>query len=160
MRGSILRISDISTRTEHPLKSMIKLRPKLYMQPSREHGRKVPVTSIKSMIGHTLGAAGAIEAAATVLTLHRGIIPPTINHYTRDPECNLNIVANEARESKITAAHLQFNRLWRAKRSPRFHSVDLDAKCASPGLSIKPLSVNLNAILRFACIHKSGTVSP
>ncbi len=68
------------------------------------HAKKVQVTSTKSMTGHTLGAAGAIEAAATVLTLHHGIIPPTINYHTKDPECNLNIVANEARELRISAA--------------------------------------------------------
>lgn len=68
------------------------------------HGRKVAVSSIKSMIGHTLGAAGAIEAVATVLTLHHGVIPPTINYQTRDPECDLNIVANEASEVQVTAA--------------------------------------------------------
>lgn len=69
-----------------------------------DHHRRVLVTSNKSMIGHTLGAAGAIEAAATVLSLHHGIIPPTVNYRTRDPECDLNIVANEAREARIEAA--------------------------------------------------------
>jgi 3-oxoacyl-[acyl-carrier-protein] synthase II len=69
-----------------------------------EHHRRALVSSNKSMIGHTLGAAGAIEAAATVLTLHHGIIPPTINYRTRDSECDLNIVANEAREVRIEAA--------------------------------------------------------
>jgi 3-oxoacyl-[acyl-carrier-protein] synthase II len=56
------------------------------------------------MIGHTLGAAGAIEAAATVLTVYHGIIPPTINYTTADPECALNIVANESRKVKVKAA--------------------------------------------------------
>jgi 3-oxoacyl-[acyl-carrier-protein] synthase II len=69
-----------------------------------EHYRKVPVSSNKSMIGHTLGAAGAIEAIATVLSLHHGVIPPTINYKTPDPECDLNIVANEARETRLKAA--------------------------------------------------------
>jgi len=66
--------------------------------------RKIPVSSNKSMIGHTLGAAGAIEAAATVLTLHNNIIPPTINYETPDPECPLDVVPNQARESRISAA--------------------------------------------------------
>jgi 3-oxoacyl-[acyl-carrier-protein] synthase II len=56
------------------------------------------------MIGHTLGAAGAIEAAATVLTLYNGVIPPTINYTTADPECDLNIVGNQAQESNVKAA--------------------------------------------------------
>jgi 3-oxoacyl-[acyl-carrier-protein] synthase II len=69
-----------------------------------EHHRKVLVTANKSMIGHTLGAAGAIEAISTVLSLYYGIIPPTINYKTRDPECDLNIVANEAREISLEGA--------------------------------------------------------
>lgn len=66
--------------------------------------RDVPVSSNKSMIGHTLGAAGAIEAAATVLSLHHGILPPTINYRTKDPECDLDVIPNEARETDIKAA--------------------------------------------------------
>jgi 3-oxoacyl-[acyl-carrier-protein] synthase II len=66
--------------------------------------RDVPVSSNKSMIGHTLGAAGAIEAAATVLSLYHGILPPTMNYRTKDPECDLDVIPNEARESNIKAA--------------------------------------------------------
>jgi 3-oxoacyl-[acyl-carrier-protein] synthase II len=69
-----------------------------------EHARTVRVSSNKSMIGHTLGAAGAIEAASTVLSIHHGVIPPTINYKTPDPECDLNIVANQAREVTLKAA--------------------------------------------------------
>lgn len=65
---------------------------------------KIPVSSIKSMIGHTLGAAGAIEAAATVLTIHHGILPPTINYEFKDPECDLDVIPNHARPVKIKAA--------------------------------------------------------
>jgi len=66
--------------------------------------RNIPVSSNKSMIGHTLGAAGAIEAAATVLTVHYGILPPTINFELKDPECDLDIIPNHARSVKIGAA--------------------------------------------------------
>jgi 3-oxoacyl-[acyl-carrier-protein] synthase II len=66
--------------------------------------RDVPVSSIKSMIGHTLGAAGAIEAAACVLAVQNGILPPTINYETPDPECHLDVVPNKARAVKISAA--------------------------------------------------------
>jgi 3-oxoacyl-[acyl-carrier-protein] synthase II len=66
--------------------------------------RNVPVSSNKSMIGHTLGAAGAIEAAATVLSVFHQIAPPTINYHTRDPECDLDVVPNEARDLQINAA--------------------------------------------------------
>jgi len=62
------------------------------------------VSSIKSMIGHTLGAAGAIEAAATALTIRHGIIPPTINYETRDEEIPLDVVPNQARAVQVDAA--------------------------------------------------------
>lgn len=64
--------------------------------------RDIRVTSIKSMIGHCLGAAGAVEAAVLVLTVARSVIPPTIHHFETDPECALDIVANEAREGRVT----------------------------------------------------------
>lgn len=60
-------------------------------------GAEVAVTAPKSMLGHTLGAAGAVEAAITALSLKHQIIPPTINYDTPDPECPVNVVANEAR---------------------------------------------------------------
>jgi 3-oxoacyl-[acyl-carrier-protein] synthase II len=66
--------------------------------------RDIPVSSNKSMIGHALGAAGAIEAAATVLTVHHGILPPTINYESKDPECDLDVVPNKARAMKLGAA--------------------------------------------------------
>lgn len=66
--------------------------------------RRVPVSSSKSMIGHTLGAAGAIEAAATALAVHDGVLPPTINYAHPDPECDLDVVPNAAREASVGAA--------------------------------------------------------
>lgn len=68
------------------------------------NGRRVPVSSIKSMLGHTLGAAGAIEAAATVLTLRYGVMPPTINYTAPDPQCDLDVVPNQARPAALEAA--------------------------------------------------------
>ncbi len=62
---------------------------------------RVPVNSIKSMVGHCLGTAGAIEAAALALTIARGVIPPTIHHTHTDPECALDIVANTPREHAV-----------------------------------------------------------
>lgn len=62
--------------------------------------RRVPVTSIKSMIGHCMGASSAMEAIACVMTIQTGIIPPTTNYETPDPECDLAIVANEARHGQ------------------------------------------------------------
>ncbi len=69
-----------------------------------DRGSRIPVSSNKSMIGHTLGAAGAIEAIATVMSLYTGILPPTINQYTPDPDCKLDTVPNQAREVTIEAA--------------------------------------------------------
>ena len=66
--------------------------------------RNVPVSSNKSMIGHTLGAAGAIEAAATILAVHHGILPPTINYEFKDEECDLDVIPNTARKVNIGAA--------------------------------------------------------
>jgi len=68
------------------------------------NNRNVPVSSIKSMIGHTLGAAGAIEAAACVMAVQQSILPPTVNFETKDPECDIDIVPNKAREVNIKAA--------------------------------------------------------
>jgi len=64
----------------------------------------LPVTSLKSMIGHCLGAAGALEAAVMILSVARGLIPPTINHAETDPECALDIVANVTREGPVRCA--------------------------------------------------------
>ncbi len=69
-----------------------------------EHAARIAVSSTKSMTGHTLGAAGAIEAAYTVLTLHHGIIPPTINYEHPDPECDLDYVPNQARRAPVGVA--------------------------------------------------------
>jgi 3-oxoacyl-[acyl-carrier-protein] synthase II len=66
-----------------------------------EFAYKIPVSSIKSMIGHTLGAAGAIEAIACILALRDNFIPPTINYETPDPECDLDYVPNVSRKKDL-----------------------------------------------------------
>jgi 3-oxoacyl-[acyl-carrier-protein] synthase II len=69
-----------------------------------DHAYKLAVSSTKSVHGHLLGAAGAIEAAACVLALDRGLLPPTINLDDPDPECDLDYVPNKARKSDTNVA--------------------------------------------------------
>jgi nodulation protein E len=69
-----------------------------------KHASKLAVSSTKSLHGHALGAAGALEAIATVLALHHGILPPTANYNERDPECDLDYVPNQPRAARIEAA--------------------------------------------------------
>jgi 3-oxoacyl-[acyl-carrier-protein] synthase II len=64
----------------------------------------IPVTSIKSMVGHCLGAASAVEAVALALTIERGVIPPTIHHTRTDPDCQVDVVANTSRRQAVACA--------------------------------------------------------
>ena len=69
-----------------------------------DHARRLAVSSTKSMTGHLLGAAGGIEAIATVLALHHGVLPPTINYETPDPDCDLDYIPNQARKQHVEVA--------------------------------------------------------
>jgi 3-oxoacyl-[acyl-carrier-protein] synthase II len=69
-----------------------------------EGAKALPLSSIKSMVGHLIGAAGAVEAAALALTLHEGVLPPTINLTRPDPACDLDYVPNTAREYPVRTA--------------------------------------------------------
>ncbi|MGE5252783.1 MAG: beta-ketoacyl-[acyl-carrier-protein] synthase family protein, partial [Planctomycetaceae bacterium] len=69
-----------------------------------ERARQIPVSASKSMIGHCLGAAGALEAVATVLAIRADRIPPTIHYETPDPECDLDYVPNRARDAVVKIA--------------------------------------------------------
>jgi 3-oxoacyl-[acyl-carrier-protein] synthase II len=69
-----------------------------------EHARRLAVSSTKSMTGHLLGAAGGVEAIATALALHHGLLPPTINYETPDPDCDLDYVPNQARKVDVEYA--------------------------------------------------------
>jgi len=68
------------------------------------HADKIGVSSTKSMHGHALGAAGALEAIATILALRHGILPPTANYNERDPECDLDYIPNTPRAQRVEAA--------------------------------------------------------
>jgi nodulation protein E len=69
-----------------------------------QHADRLAVSSTKSMHGHTLGAAGAIEAVATVLALHNGLLPPTANYNEPDPACDLDVIPNRARVAQVEYA--------------------------------------------------------
>jgi 3-oxoacyl-[acyl-carrier-protein] synthase II len=69
-----------------------------------EYSYELAISSTKSMTGHLLGGAGGVESVISVLTLTRGIIPPTINYENQDPECDLDYVPNVAREKNVKTA--------------------------------------------------------
>lgn len=69
-----------------------------------DHAYKLAISSTKSMIGHTLGAAGAVEAVISIMAIQTGIIPPTINLHNPDPDCDLDYVPNEARQCTVNVA--------------------------------------------------------
>ena len=69
-----------------------------------EHAYRIPISSTKSMIGHTMGAAGAIEAVVSIMSILTGIIAPTINLHHPDPECDLDYVPDRARETTVNVA--------------------------------------------------------
>ena len=69
-----------------------------------EHSRKVAISASKSMLGHTMGASGALELVVTLLALRHGVIPPTINHDSPDPDCDLDYVPNNARRGELRVA--------------------------------------------------------
>jgi 3-oxoacyl-[acyl-carrier-protein] synthase II len=69
-----------------------------------DHAYRVAVSSVKSMTGHLLGAAGGVESLATVLTVYHGLIPPTINYDEPDPDCDLDYVPNNPRQAEVSVA--------------------------------------------------------
>ncbi len=76
-----------------------------------EHAHHIPISSTKSMLGHSMGATGAVETAVCALTIDRGAIHPTINYRTPDPECDLDYVPNQARSATINVAMCNNNAL-------------------------------------------------
>ena len=69
-----------------------------------ERAYQIPVSSTKSMIGHCFAGAGAVESIVTLMALRHGIIPPTINYETPDPDCDLDCVPNKARKADVRLA--------------------------------------------------------
>jgi 3-oxoacyl-[acyl-carrier-protein] synthase II len=101
-----LRTDQISYINAHgtstPLNDRVETR--AFRDVFREDADRLMVSSTKSMNGHMMGAAGAVEAAIAVLTCHHQVVPPTINYTTPDPDCDLDYVPNEARDAKIEHA--------------------------------------------------------
>jgi 3-oxoacyl-[acyl-carrier-protein] synthase II len=104
LRDAQLNPDDIGYINAHGTSTKLNDRTETLAIKQAFRGRRVPISSNKSMIGHTLGAAGAIEAAATVMTIYHGTLPPTVNYENEDPECDLDVIPNEAREKNIKAA--------------------------------------------------------
>jgi 3-oxoacyl-(acyl-carrier-protein) synthase len=69
-----------------------------------DHARNLAISSTKSMVGHLMGGAGALEALATAKTVFEGVIPPTINYEVPDPDCDLDYVPNVSRQASVRAA--------------------------------------------------------
>ena len=84
-----------------------------------ERMQSVPISSNKSMIGHTLTAAGAVEAVVSLLTSRNGRIPPTINYAVPDPAIPLDVVPNAARDAKVALRAVELLRLRRPEHLPR-----------------------------------------
>src|SRR5690606_4293074 len=69
-----------------------------------DHAASVPISSTKSMTGHLLGAAGSLEAVITLKAMADGVLPPTINQEAPDPDCDLDVIPNEARAAEVSVA--------------------------------------------------------
>jgi len=95
-------------------------------------GRRIPISSVKSMIGHCMGAASALEAVSCVMTLETGIYPPTIAYETPDPECDVDVVANVARRGKADVV---------VNNSLAFGGYNAVACFAKPGVLPHPASL-------------------
>jgi len=70
----------------------------------KDAAKKVAVSSTKSMMGHLIGAAGGVEAVISVLTINKGVMPPTVNYENPDPACDLDYIPNKPRQAKVDAA--------------------------------------------------------
>jgi len=103
LRDAQARPEDVSYINAHGTSTSLndKVETKAIKKALGESAKKIPVSSTKSMTGHLLGAAGAVEFVACCLAINNNIVPPTINYETPDPDCDLDYVPNQARELKV-----------------------------------------------------------
>jgi 3-oxoacyl-[acyl-carrier-protein] synthase II len=103
LKNARLKPSDIDYINAHGTGTISndKTETKIIKKVFGRRAKRIPVSSIKSMIGHSMGAASAIEAVACALVVEKNIIPPTINYDTPDPECDLDYVPNKARKREV-----------------------------------------------------------
>jgi 3-oxoacyl-[acyl-carrier-protein] synthase II len=106
LRGAGLSPGDIDYVNAHGTSTPLndKLETQALKAVFGDHAYKMTVSSNKSMIGHLIGAAGGVESVATVMTIRENKIPPTINLHNADPECDLDYVPNQVRDSKVDVA--------------------------------------------------------
>jgi 3-oxoacyl-[acyl-carrier-protein] synthase II len=104
IRDAGLTINDIDHINAHGTSTLIndQTETRAIKQVFGERSRSIPVTANKSMLGHMWGGAGAVEGIISILTIMKGIIPPTINYATPDPDCDLDYVPNQARTANVT----------------------------------------------------------
>ena len=120
--------STTSTRTARPRRRTTPPRPPRSRRRSASARGEIPVSSIKSMIGHCLCASGAIEAVATALTVRDGKVPPTIHYENPDPACDLDYVPNEARDARRPRRALELVRLRRQQLGRRARAATATAR--------------------------------
>jgi 3-oxoacyl-[acyl-carrier-protein] synthase II len=105
LQGASLQPTDIDVIYAHGTSTQLNdvTETKAIKQVFGDYAYKLSITATKSMVGHLMGAAGAISALGAVLTLREGVIPPTINHEQPDPECDLDYVPNQSRRADTNA---------------------------------------------------------
>ena len=125
-----------------------------------ENAYKIPVSSTKGATGHCLGAAGAVEAIFTILATQRGVLPPTINYEVEDPECDLDYIPNEARESESAARSFGFDGRAFPQCDLGLHTDTWHAKTHGASTSASRTRSASAATTPASCFRKHDAVRP